>query len=213
MDYSIMDYKPPENMFGFHRLVLTGGTSFSRFVIAPSDPQQADQKVLQCGLLGAFGGFFERGFRAHDFLLGRRNCQKFLTSHFVLPTVNPVIALGLQRAGPAAEGIKQRWGVDAPDPAISKDKTWMPIVPLCGTAATEVKSPQRASITRRSVSQIVVLIVKRLKVIGSLLLNDATLAWALKLLLKVLLAWPVSFFVKRTLRRALANTLRPNVSN
>ncbi len=193
--------------------VLTGGTSFSRFVIAPSDPEQSNRKVLQCGLLGAFGGFFERGFRVHDFLLGRRNCQRFLTSHFVLPTVNPIIALGLQRAAPAAEGIRQRWCLEAPDPAISKDKTWMPIVPLCGTAATEVNPPQRASITGQSVRQIVSLLVKRLKVIGPFLLTGAPSAWALKLLLKVLLTWPVSFFVKRTLLRALVNALRPNITD
>jgi hypothetical protein len=81
------------------------------------------------------------------------------------------------------------------------------------TATTEITAPQRASITSQSIGQIVVLLVKRLKVIGPLLLNGAPFAWALKALLRVLLAWPISLFVKRTLRRALTGALRPNVSD
>ncbi len=56
------------------------GASFSRFVLAPSDAENPTKPALQCGLLGAFGGFFERGFRAHDYQLGRRNCQVFRTT-------------------------------------------------------------------------------------------------------------------------------------
>lgn len=63
---------------------VVSGTSFSRFVLAPSDAANPTKSALQCSLLGAFGGFFERGFRAHDYQLGRRNCQKFLSDHFRL---------------------------------------------------------------------------------------------------------------------------------
>ncbi len=77
------------------------GTTFLRFVIAPADDDltrqhsptgpkshQPEPPALQCASLGAFGGFFERGFRAHDFALGRQNCQTFLTKYFVLPAGN-----------------------------------------------------------------------------------------------------------------------------
>jgi hypothetical protein len=83
------------------------GTSFSNFIVAPSDDELAKKAhadasaskslppALQCASLGAFGGFFERGFRAHDYALGRRNCQKFLRDHFILPVDNPIIGAGL----------------------------------------------------------------------------------------------------------------------
>ncbi len=75
---------------------LMDGSSFSRFAIAPSDPE-SDQKgkpALQCGSLGAFGGFLCRDFRKHDFLLGRRNCQQFLREHFAVLETNPIIDQG-----------------------------------------------------------------------------------------------------------------------
>ena len=61
---------------------VMSGNSYSRFVLAPSDAGLPDKEALQCGLLSAFGGFFERGFRAHDYQLGRRNCQKLLRAAF-----------------------------------------------------------------------------------------------------------------------------------
>jgi hypothetical protein len=66
-------------------------------MVAPSDHELVEElkhealhhkpipKALQCATLAAFGGFFARGFRAHDYELGRRNCQKFLLDHFVFP--------------------------------------------------------------------------------------------------------------------------------
>src|SRR6202012_3650941 len=61
---------------------LTSANAFSRFVIAPSDANVPSGSALQCATLGAFGGFMERNFRAHDFMLGRYNCQRFLSVHF-----------------------------------------------------------------------------------------------------------------------------------
>ena len=193
--------------------VITSGVSFSRFVIAPSDPNRPNSNVLQCGLLGAFGGFFERSFRAHDFLLGRRNCQRFLTAHFVLPTQNPVIVAGLERAGTTAPEIRRRWCVPPPSPKLGTGKDWMPIIPLCGTAVAEVTAPPRGRIAKQSLRQIVDLIIGRLKGIGPILVSGAPYALTIKLLLRLLLAWPVSFFVKRGLRRALTNELRSNVAD
>src|SRR5262249_21903233 len=63
---------------------------------------QAQPPALQCATLGAFGGFFDRGFRAHDYALGRRNCQKFLSDSFVLPMDNVVIKAGLDGLDSAA---------------------------------------------------------------------------------------------------------------
>ncbi|NBF05967.1 patatin [Pseudomonas sp. Fl5BN2] len=62
---------------------------FSRFLIAPSrgdlDPTKPS---LACGALGGFSGFLTQDFRQHDYLLGRRNAQKFLSDVFTLPVAN-----------------------------------------------------------------------------------------------------------------------------
>lgn len=53
-------------------------------------------KAIACGSLGGFGGFINKEFRVHDFLLGRANCEAFLRRHFTVPadTKNPVFVNG-----------------------------------------------------------------------------------------------------------------------
>ncbi len=87
----------------------------SRFLITPSRSKNGKTlgvgaSAIACGLLGGFGGFLDRCFRQHDFVLGQRNCQRFLQKHFVLDPANPV--LGLSEA-------EQQAG--APVPIISHD--------------------------------------------------------------------------------------------
>jgi hypothetical protein len=136
-------------------------TSSSRFVLAPSDAHHPGQDALQCGLLSAFGGFFERGFRAHDYQLGRRNCQQFLKETFRLSVDNPIIKAGLEKvADPGA--VQGDFEGDTPGT--------MPIIPLCGSVVAEVPRPTRATITTERVDQIVDWIVNRLQgVAGSVL--------------------------------------------
>jgi len=73
---------------------------YSRFLIAPhrklptsntGDGVEECYKIA-CGLLGGFGGFLDEKFRAHDFQLGRRNCQAFLRWTLALPTGNRIVA-------------------------------------------------------------------------------------------------------------------------
>jgi hypothetical protein len=68
----------------------------SRFLIAPHRalPEAGDQKYkIACGLLGGFGGFLDEKFRAHDFQLGRRNCQRFLETTFGLTPDNRIVSV------------------------------------------------------------------------------------------------------------------------
>jgi len=139
------------------------GITFNRFVIAPSDDEteackgkiepQDQPPALQSATLGAFGGFFDRGFRAHDYALGRRNCQKFLCDSFVLPMDNVIIRTGLDRLYPdiresvirqfnrpapgtyayPAKTLRQR-GYDLPAAQITHADGWLPIIPLCSDA-------------------------------------------------------------------------------
>jgi hypothetical protein len=145
---------------------VVGAGSFSRFVLAPSDPDNPTKSALQCGLLGAFGGFFERGFRAHDYQLGRRNCQKFLRDHFRLSIDNPIIASGLNKVDPAVRDAV----VKSFDP---QQHHTIPLIPLCGTANPEVPAPARATITAARVGHILNWIVDRLHAVAKPLIESA----------------------------------------
>jgi hypothetical protein len=123
--------------------------AFHRFMIAPRrdvpPPEARVRSHLACGSVGGFGGFLSEAFRAHDFQLGRRNCQQFLRSNFALPDEeanrNPLFAEGWTKAardhyriveGP--DGLERPRGT-AP---VTGDKAYLPIIPLWGTAAEEV---------------------------------------------------------------------------
>ncbi len=71
---------------------------YSRFMIAPirTSGGKTQKDSIACGALGGFGGFFNRDFRVHDFMLGRRNCQRFIQHYFCVPESanNPVIKSG-----------------------------------------------------------------------------------------------------------------------
>jgi hypothetical protein len=70
-------------------VLLFGNTAIaSRFAIAPAryvvenGEKEQSESPLACGTLGAFGGLLSVGWRHHDYLLGRLNCQKFLMDWF-----------------------------------------------------------------------------------------------------------------------------------
>lgn len=169
---------------------VMSGTTFSRFVIAPSDDELAKQyaenpdtqpPALQCGSLGAFGGFFEREFRAHDYVLGRRNCQKFLRDHFVLPEDNIVIKSGIQEyhrheiysrfgrpalgtyAGASSSGSSSP---TTPEGIGAGKKQWIPVIPLCSENVLKpIPARKRTTISDAKIRLIVKLIGKRARVI------------------------------------------------
>lgn len=139
-------------------------SSSSRFVIAPSEPGSTDpnQSALQCAPLQAFAGFLERGFRAHDYQLGRRNCQQFLKMYFRLDAENAVIKPGL-----ANLTADQRKPFD-PD-----GSGMIQIIPICGSAVDTVAPPVRAQITEGRIAQVVAWAVKRAEAVVRVLLEDA----------------------------------------
>ncbi|HUB15097.1 MAG TPA: hypothetical protein VMB34_24325 [Acetobacteraceae bacterium] len=102
-------------------------SDYSRFLIAPErNISGVDQRYkIACGLLGGFGGFLDEKFRAHDFQLGRRNCQEFLRSIFGLPANNKLVAA---LAGQAAFQL-----------AVDPEK--YAIIPRLGDALPEVAMP------------------------------------------------------------------------
>lgn len=98
---------------------------YSRFLVSPTRGDHRGAAAIASGGLGGFFGFFDESFRHHDFMLGRRNCQRFLRDWFVLPAANPVVAgsgAGFLSRADARSGHAQ-------------------IVPLVGAAAENVPRP------------------------------------------------------------------------
>jgi hypothetical protein len=100
----------------------------SRFLIAPDRNIDGVEHryTIACGLLGGFGGFLDEKFRAHDFQLGRRNCQKFLSSIFGLAADHAIVR-GLKNPEPyQLEGNQPKYA----------------IVPRLGDALPEIPLPR-----------------------------------------------------------------------
>jgi hypothetical protein len=100
---------------------------YSRFMIAPKrGGAKGNAFPIACGSLDGFGGFLSRKFRTHDFFLGRRNAQKFLRDHLVLPENNSLF-------DDWTRSMKQTYCVKDAKGAAIKDKDGhllLPIIPL-----------------------------------------------------------------------------------
>ncbi|MEM7121243.1 MAG: patatin-like phospholipase family protein [Pseudomonadota bacterium] len=132
-------FKPSE-------LEIAGDTSdYSRFMIAPTlrnEQKKLIEPAMMASVLGGFGGFLAKAFRQHDFQLGRRNCQRFLSQHFALPEDNKEIFAGVDQ-----ETLKQFRIYDEENERhrFADDGTThlIPIIPLCGDAKPRVAVPER----------------------------------------------------------------------
>jgi hypothetical protein len=195
--------------------VLRSPNNFSRFVIAPSDQSQQDRNALQSAKLGAFSGFLERSFRAHDFLLGRYNCQMFLKTHFRLPIGNPIIDAGQAEAGTYAPAIANMF-LGGPPTTLSgplSQKIWMPVIPLVGTACSPMPKPARGAISKKTLESIADLIIQRLNAIKGPILDGAPAAWFLKLVVGALCTWPARPMVRGKIMGQLTAALQPDVKS
>ncbi len=95
---------------------------FTRFMIAPIRTKNGitQSNSLACSALDGFGGFFSKQFRIHDYLLGRRNCQRFIREFLCVPVTanNPVICYG--------------YGDQREDNSLSlflNNHGWLPVIP------------------------------------------------------------------------------------
>jgi predicted acylesterase/phospholipase RssA len=127
--------------FKIDELKLARDTNvYSRFIIAPTRDKTEREGLkgkwaaLASNSLSHFGGFFNEEFRRHDFLLGRRNCQRFLQKYFVLPLDNPLF-----KQWPAA--LKQPGSLYLVTMKDS-EKHYLPIIPLVGNLNSETREPQ-----------------------------------------------------------------------
>jgi hypothetical protein len=164
----------------------------SRFLIAPErNIDGVDQRfTIACGLLGGFGGFLDQRFRAHDFQLGRRNCQRFLTATFNLPASND-IAAGMKALGPRFESVRDN----------GKPETYT-IIPLLGSAVAEVPLPHWPRMSTGDFDSLLTQIATRLKAVGPVLVRAQTTNRVLRTLALIGLAWSgdqIRQYIKRSI--------------
>jgi hypothetical protein len=158
----------------------------------------------------------ERSFRAHDFLLGRYNCQRFLSTHFVLPIGNPVIDAGQTEAGKYAGKIAEKFTIDRPTlvKVPPPGKVWMPLIPLMGTASTAMDPPARGKISKQRIQDIADQTLNRLDAIKGPLLEGAPLGSLLKAAIAAACGWPARQLVTRPkIADTLTAALVPDVTD
>jgi hypothetical protein len=156
----------------------------SRYLVAPSRPAAAAEtgaslhtgiNAIATGLLGGFGGFVAESLRAHDYQLGRRNCQLFLKEHFALPEDNPLMA---------GDANAARFATTTPG---SRPLRYFQLVPLVGSAAIPVPRPDWPRLDKAVIENLMRGAERRLNRVVPILLQDeigGLAGWA------VGVAWP-----------------------
>lgn len=158
---------------------------FSRWLIAPTRSKtetQDETYAIATGVLGGFGGFLDEAFRAHDYQLGRRNCQQFLKKIFVVGDRNPLVW--------DEDANKLKWPEMAfDDPRFrywdeKKQKHFCSIIPVVGDAEPEVPAPPWPRIDESRLARIDKRIEARAAYVVPKLLNfksvSPVLNWALR---------------------------------
>jgi hypothetical protein len=111
---------------------------FSRYMISPSRenplPSKSTDilgpsKSLMSLPLNAAMGFAAPDYRRHDFLLGRRNAQQFLSEHFMLPGDNPLI------------NPNDPWEAKDKRPGLGPGTFFYPIIPVRGAVHQNFEEP------------------------------------------------------------------------
>jgi hypothetical protein len=143
--------------------------NYAKFLIHPTKDNV--KNALCCSALGAFGGFLHKGFRLHDYQLGRRNAQRFLQKHFALPfdVQNPL----------SNHPIHQSWsGCAVKKHIVNKDgKTLLPIIPDVRIHLHEEPSPDATTEYRMTAQKLFAMeapIGLRIEAIVETIVQDVT---------------------------------------
>lgn len=111
----------------------------SRYAVMPvrHANKKRQKDAIASGSLGGFGGFLSKTFRHHDFMLGRRNCQRFLARYLVLPADSGANQINPLFANWKANDI-DTFRIKTNEAGDQSDDIWhLPIVPLLGKLASE----------------------------------------------------------------------------
>jgi hypothetical protein len=119
--------------------------NYSRFLIVPKrkvpttngEVNCMGSSAIACGAISGFSGFFNRQYRVHDYLLGRRNCQRFLQTRFLVPaeTTNPIFANGYKEKEALTKFTR-----------VINGKSYLPIIPDINPDTLEVNTKEEHTI-------------------------------------------------------------------
>jgi hypothetical protein len=169
-------FKPSELLFA------ASDDVYSRFMIAPHrttggrkgrDSEREAKFPMASALLGGFGGFLDEKFRAHDYQLGRRNCQRFLMRRFALPLENGIVG-----GWPEEASLHSAFSVAA------GTGTERVLVPLVGSAADEVELPPWPRMSRADFDEFQRRLEQRLDAVVPVLIRSQTSSRTLRLALR-----------------------------
>ncbi|MBW4675036.1 MAG: patatin-like phospholipase family protein [Desmonostoc geniculatum HA4340-LM1] len=187
-----------QNRFKVDELILALDEDvYSRFLIAPERSDNQGRKPLACGSLNAFGGFLSQEFRHHDYILGRRNCQRFIEKYFVLPAANPLFDSW-------SEALKTN-----PQLQVEKEgqqDTFLPIIPLIGSAKKEINLPPWPKYQKENFKSLEKQIQERIQVVVPRLINQSINDGFTRTALNVL--W---FFKRGSLAKRIRDIIQENL--
>jgi len=166
--------------------------SNDRFLVAPKRADSYTAFPIACGYLDGFSGFLDKRFRRHDYQLGRRNCQRFLTRYFRLPVDNPLFKNW-------DEATKKDYLI------IDQDKEYLPIIPVVAGLQDEIPQPSYPIYTEKEVSSFTKIIEKRIEAIFKSFASKID-GWLLKSAVKLLFR-----FVKKRISKALIKAMNANL--
>jgi hypothetical protein len=163
-----------------------------RFLIAPRRSDSYTAFPIACGYLDGFSGFLDKRFRRHDYQLGRRNCQRFLTHYFRLPVDNILF---------------KNWDEETKKEYLIKDqgKEYLPIIPVMAGLQEEITQPSYPIYTEKEVSSFTKHIENRIDAIFKSFAGKIN-GWLLKSTVKLLFR-----FVKKRISKALIKSMNENL--
>ena len=125
--------------------------------------------------MSGFGAFVSQIFREHDYQLGRRNCQRFLTDYFGVPWTNGI--LQQQPISKAAQGrIDATYGFSA---EADRPVRLCPLIPVIPSLRSEI-TVARAAIHRSQLAPLADLTINRAKRVAKALLSEGRASWFLE---------------------------------
>lgn len=175
---------------------------FSRYLMTairtnpdhPAGERLAGGEAIAGSRLNAFLGFMSRSYREHDYLLGRRNCQAFLSWEFSVPDGNPVF---VRSSLP-----------DLVPPRNGQASNERPLIPLLGLARQEQKEPEwpRGCFDPDELdAHLHVRVGGLLKALAGRLTKNPILRWGLAAVLGLVKPCAVAF-VKGPIRKAISQS-------
>ena len=151
-------------------------------MVAPSRDDKT--YAIACGSLSGFGGFLKQSFRAHDYFLGRRNMQKFLRDHFVLPENNPLFNSWTM-------DMREAYYVRNSDGAAELHEGFrmLPVIPLVGEARTPCHQAQWPEYTQEDLDKLTEQLERRLDMVFERLVKQYFSGnnWAVRSIAKLVL--------------------------